>query len=141
MHFVHLWFHVRLMQTKKILSSCVRLLKRNRVPAADTAAAHDFRVYSDVGGELAKTFDGYPWSMSGCRLKDARIFRQIALGQGSHHASRTRADNAQPDLRADCKRPADPVQLYKSLPARGRRYDEIRPIAARFEAAPGIEFL
>src|SRR5437773_9993908 len=103
------------MQTKKILSSCVRLLKRNRVPAADTAAAHDFRVYSDVGGELGKTFDGYPWSMSGCRLNDARIFRQIALGQGRHYSSRTRADNAQRDLRAVCKPPGDPVQLHKSL--------------------------
>src|SRR5437870_13846146 len=108
------------MQTKKILSSCVRLLKRNRVSAADTAAAHDFRVYSDVGGELAKTFDGYPWSMSGCRLKDAGIFGQIALGQVSDHASRTRADNAQPDLRAHCNRPAHPVLLYTSVPAQRR---------------------
>ena len=57
-------------------------------------------------------------------IVDARVLGQVPLGQGPHHAARTRAGDPQPNLVADRQRAAGPVVLDESRVARAASFGE-----------------
>jgi hypothetical protein len=82
----------------------VRLLKPDGITAMDRTAMHHGGINANVGLVVL-----------GCRAQDARIPREIPLGQGGHHTARAGTGNAQANLIPDGQRVADPEFSIKAF--------------------------
>src|SRR5687768_13967318 len=92
------------------------LFNSDRITAMDRASALDCRIDADADVVVFRR-----------GAQDARIRRQIALGQGRHHTAATWTGNAQANRISDGQRVTNPRILDEVLFTRCGCYHDIRP--------------